>query len=319
MDGIRASVVICTYGRPDLLERTIERVTNQELGTGEYETIVVYTEGDSPTETLLGRLDPSGATLRTYAESKGSLSNARNVGLDRARGEYVLYLDDDAVPLPGWLARTCDTFDEVEPTPSCVGGRVDPVFETEAPWWLPDQPPGLPICDLGDEPRWVDFPQEFVVGANMAFPADQLAAAGGFPADLGRKEGNMLGGEDLAAQYGATNQRGVYYQPGSRVRHHIGSERLTARFFLRRFYAQGIIDCRLERFCEEGPATRRAAARRAVEEVVPIGYRTVQLLRRGDRRSVFDLFAETLTRIGYAAEQLGVALWGGSRGSEVPG
>lgn len=319
MGRIRASVVICTYDRPDLLEETVQRVACQELGTGEYEIIVVYTEGDSPTEVLLERLDPPGTTLRTYAEARGSLSNARNVGLDRARGEYVVYLDDDAVPLPGWLARTCDTFEEVEPTPSCVGGRVDPVFETEPPWWLPEQPPGLPICHLGDEPRWVDFPREFVVGANMAFPADQLADAGGFPTELGRKEGNMLGGEDLAAQYGATSRTGVYYQPGSRVRHHIGRERLTVRFFLRRFYAQGMINCRLERFREEGPATRRAAARRAIEEVVPIGYRTAQLLRRGDRRSVFTLFAETLTRIGYAVEQSGVALRGGTRGSEVPG
>jgi glycosyltransferase involved in cell wall biosynthesis len=307
---MRASVVICTYGRPAQLEETVERVATQELEAGEYEILIVYTEGDSATEAVVQGLDGAelGSPLRTYAEKEGSLSNARNVGLDRARGEYVLYLDDDAVPEPGWIARLCDTFDAVEPTPSCVGGRVDPVFETDTPKWLPERPPGLPICDLGDQAKWVDFPREFIIGANMAFVADQLSAAGGFADELGRKEGNLLGGEDLAAQHGAARRSGVYYQPAARVRHHIGSERLTLRFFLRRFYMQGIINSVLEQLRDEETATRWTAVRRATREVLPIGYRTFQLLSRLNHRARFTCLAETVTRVGYAVEQLRVAV-----------
>jgi len=166
------SVVICTYERAEYLKRTIQQVDGQDLISAEYEIIVVYTNGDSETVTVLRELQPDISRLRTVAETEGSLSNARNIGLQTARGDVIIYLDDDTLPDGDWLTELWRTFEEVEPTSVCVGGQVDPLFEGDKPSWLPEFAPGIPTCDLGPDPRWLDFPSEFIIGANMAFRSD---------------------------------------------------------------------------------------------------------------------------------------------------
>lgn len=44
-------------------------------------------------------------------------------GLAAATGDLVAFVDDDAVPNPGWLAAITGPFDD--PSVACVGGRVD--------------------------------------------------------------------------------------------------------------------------------------------------------------------------------------------------
>ena len=50
------------------------------------------------------------------------LSNARNLGLEAATGEFVAYLDDDAYPDPHWLTYLAATFRTTDHV--AVGGSI---------------------------------------------------------------------------------------------------------------------------------------------------------------------------------------------------
>ena len=100
------SVVIPTWNRADLVLEAIESVLSQ---TGvPFEDIVV---DDVSTNDTVAQLRALGdARLRVFAlEEKRERSGARNYGLARARGELVLFLDDDDRLLPGALATWSST------------------------------------------------------------------------------------------------------------------------------------------------------------------------------------------------------------------
>lgn len=247
---MKLSVVICTYDRPDHLRRTIEALTEQTVFSEDFEIIVVYNEEVGATMETLERLSSSITNLRTLTETKqedGGLAHARNVGYHAAESDIVYYLDDDVVPHPRLLETMWETFETVEPQPVCVGGKVCPDLEKEPPFWLPSNLPGLPVCNLGDEARFIDFPEEYVIGANVAFDRTFLESENGFPEHLGRKQGGFLSNEETHVLHAADDQTGIYYQPAASLDHFIGADRLTARYALRRFYWQGISDWRADR------------------------------------------------------------------------
>ena len=95
------SVVIATRNRRHLLAETIATVQEQTLG--DWELIVVDDASTDDTILHLEGLDDHRLTLLRQ-EVHGERSAARNVGLAAARGEFVMFLDDDDLLRPSALA-----------------------------------------------------------------------------------------------------------------------------------------------------------------------------------------------------------------------
>ena len=94
------SVVIATRNRRQLLSETIATVTEQTLG--DWELIVVDDASTDDTIPHLETIDDRRIfTLRQ--EVHGERSAARNAGLAAARGEFVMFLDDDDLLRPAAL------------------------------------------------------------------------------------------------------------------------------------------------------------------------------------------------------------------------
>jgi glycosyltransferase involved in cell wall biosynthesis len=94
------SVVIATRNRRQLLSESIATVREQTLG--DWELIVVDDASTDDTIRHLGTIDdPRIVTLRQAVH--GERSAARNAGLAVARGEFVMFLDDDDLLRPGAL------------------------------------------------------------------------------------------------------------------------------------------------------------------------------------------------------------------------
>ena len=100
----RFSLIIPTYNRAALLERTLQSVFAQTFE--DFETIVVDDGSADETHALLERCGDRVTALRQTNRGPGS---ARNLGLKHARGEYVVFLDSDDLLLPWSLA----VYDEV--------------------------------------------------------------------------------------------------------------------------------------------------------------------------------------------------------------
>ena len=119
--ALKVSVVVTSYRRTDSLERCLEGIRTQVPLPDE--VVVVYRGDDAATRELLARwvaLDPDRHRM-TEAERPGIIY-ALVAGTEAARADVVAFLDDDAVPRPGWLAELRHGF--ADPTVGGVGGPI---------------------------------------------------------------------------------------------------------------------------------------------------------------------------------------------------
>jgi len=103
--SVRASIVVPTYRRADLLDRCLAAVTAQDLDPADYEVHVADDAADEATrrqvEAWAARSRPAVRYL-PVVRAHGPAA-ARNVGWRNARGAVIAFTDDDCVPDPGWL------------------------------------------------------------------------------------------------------------------------------------------------------------------------------------------------------------------------
>jgi len=87
----RVSVVIPTYNRPHLLRRAIESVLNQTFD--DFEVLIIDGARSKETKDIV---ESYGDGRLRYIPQRGKgIANARNLGVKRARGEFIAFLDDD--------------------------------------------------------------------------------------------------------------------------------------------------------------------------------------------------------------------------------
>lgn len=236
------SIIICTYGRAALLERTLLSLARVS-GIGQAEVLVVDNGSPDDTASVAKRCAEALAgqvPIRCIHEPRQGLSIARNTGIAHARAPILAFLDDDAVPVSGWLSALRQSV-RAHPRAGAFGGPVQPEFETERPEWLVGRLE-LPytIVDLGDHER--RYPRNlYPFGANMAVRREALGDGLRFPESLGRKGAALYSGEE-GWLFSRLRKNGwpLMYVPGMRVSHFIPAERLTPEWIRKRYYYQGV-------------------------------------------------------------------------------
>jgi glycosyltransferase involved in cell wall biosynthesis len=83
------SVIITTYNRSFLISRAIDSVLNQSLPP--YEIIVVNDGSSDDTKRVLDQY----RDIKVINKKNGGISSARNIGITKASGDYIAFLDDD--------------------------------------------------------------------------------------------------------------------------------------------------------------------------------------------------------------------------------
>lgn len=103
--NISISLVVATLGRSSELERLFQSLNNQERS--DFEVIVVDQNADNRLEGLNQREWPFEVNWIRRPDIRG-LSRARNIGWKAARGELVIFPDDDCWYPPWLLSRGVD-------------------------------------------------------------------------------------------------------------------------------------------------------------------------------------------------------------------
>jgi glucosyl-dolichyl phosphate glucuronosyltransferase len=235
----RVTVAICTWNRCTLLEQTLEEMTRLVVPAGvEWELVVVNNNCTDATDAVLARF-ASRLPLRRVFQPIPGLSNARNSAVGAAKGEYIIWTDDDVLVASDWLTEYCRAF-ERWPEAAHYGGLIEPWFPQPPPAWLlavwKKVAHAYAAVDLGPEPRRFAPPREVPFGANMAARTDVLRR---FPydPDLGVRPDSRMGGEEtrVIRQMTEAGETG-WWVPTARVRHFVPVERQTEDY-LRRYYA----------------------------------------------------------------------------------
>jgi GT2 family glycosyltransferase len=242
---MRITVAICTWRRYDMLGEAIGSAAAQSLPADRYEIVVVDNSPDEAVSRTEAARYATVPNLRWVHEKVAGLSNARNRATALADAPLIVFLDDDARAVPGWLESLCAAFDEMGEAVQVVGGRIRPRFGAPRPAWLTDRLLGpLTVVDHGDARRLVGK-GEWVAGANIAFRTRAIREQGGFAVSLGRVGSGaaLLSNEetDLTDRIKAAGGL-VAYDPKAEVEHWVDPSRLTQAWFRRRMAWQAVSD-----------------------------------------------------------------------------
>ncbi|NES02578.1 MAG: glycosyltransferase family 2 protein [Okeania sp. SIO2F4] len=234
------SVAVCTYNRADRLVSALDALITQSLPTEKFEIILVDNASTDNTKEVCAKYQEKLSNLHYIYESVQGLSRARNTAINNARGKYISYLDDDAIPCEIWLAEILQTFEIVTPMPIGIGGPIYPLWEMGEPEWMQSEMDFLfSIIDYGKESHWLKFPK-FPFGANMSYQREAILKVGGFDESLGRKGGSLLSCEEYLLNKTLTKQGGkFYYNSQASVQHWISKQRTDSNWLIRRSYWQG--------------------------------------------------------------------------------
>jgi glycosyltransferase involved in cell wall biosynthesis len=244
------SVVIATYNRRTLLERTLRALEEQSLSPGSFEVVVADNGSTDGTGELLESLRAEGRLeIHTIRVTEPGKSFALNVAVTRARGEVLALTDDDVIPERGWLEALAALFERTDV--DFAAGRILPLWEKEPPAWLSPALYGvLAVADGGESPLRLTGPGDPVmpIGANMAVRRQVVQRLGGWRTDLGKLRGTLRTGEDHEFYLRMLRAGCVgAYEPAARVRHLVPAERLQRSYFRRWFRDNGRIVALLER------------------------------------------------------------------------
>ncbi len=130
------SVCVCTYKRPKLLAKLLDEIQNQKtLDLFTYSVVVVDNDKQQTVKNIVESIQKnSNIEIAYYVETRRGISHARNKTIEKAKGNFIAFIDDDEFPEEDWLLNlfnTCIEFDA-----DGVIGNVLPYFEESPPDWL---------------------------------------------------------------------------------------------------------------------------------------------------------------------------------------
>jgi peptidoglycan/xylan/chitin deacetylase (PgdA/CDA1 family)/GT2 family glycosyltransferase len=172
------TVVVPTYNRRAALGRTLATLFSQRFAPEHFEVVVVVDGSTDGTADFVRGLD-SPCALRLVEQSNRGLPAARNAGVNAARGDLVIFIDDDILCGPTLVAehvaghQGSDACVVLGPTLVADDSPASLVNDLEGPWrqeW---------VEELGDgsRPRW---PEDFWLGHNTSVARSLFLAAGGY-------------------------------------------------------------------------------------------------------------------------------------------
>ncbi|MGA2030234.1 MAG: glycosyltransferase [Verrucomicrobiota bacterium] len=229
------TVAICTRNRAPLLEKAVSSVLSQI--TDDEELLIVDNGSNDNTPILAALFTGADSRVKVIQELQAGLSMARNLALQQAQGEWVIFLDDDAIAESGWLAAYKDFFLHLPSARvACTGGPVTPFHDGQSPAWL-----GTNAYRLAGVNECRPFPPKgSPMGCNYAVRREAALAAGAFNTSLGRS-GKFLGAHEEIELTERFRRAGyeVWWVPRAGIRHLVTLRQLRLRSQLHYAFGDG--------------------------------------------------------------------------------
>jgi len=192
-DKIIFSIIIPTYNRQTSLKKCLEALSIQLKGNKEYEVIVVDDTGAE-----LPQTGDNSLNIRYLNANHRGPAAARNLGISSSKGDIILFLDDDSLPLPGWFAATGKAW-QAWPDSDGIGGYI-----------ASDEKDNIYSKVNADLFNWVSWESMhggrciFICTCNAGYKKTSLEMVGGFDASF-----KNASGEDRDINIRLFNKNGI--------------------------------------------------------------------------------------------------------------
>ena len=133
------SVCIATYKRMLLLEKLLNSLKNQVLPDGVNLEIVVVDNDFLHSAEAIVRKFKNTTRIRFYYfnQPEKNISLTRNMAIEKASGDYILFIDDDEYASSEWVSNLLTTIKKFNA--DGVFGYLQPQFKDETPSWLTER------------------------------------------------------------------------------------------------------------------------------------------------------------------------------------
>lgn len=121
----RATIQICTYNRAQLLGRVLDACFTQTAPSRAFEIVLVNDGSRDETPQVIEAARARATCAFTVVDqANAGLAKARNAGIARARGERLIFIDDDVLPTPPFVAEHLRSHDRA-PDAIVRGGVIN--------------------------------------------------------------------------------------------------------------------------------------------------------------------------------------------------
>ncbi len=234
------SVVLATYNRAASLSTTLNSLSSvHQSPSFTWELLVIDNNSTDSTRNVIEKFAISAKfSVRYVFEKRQGRSAALNAGIAQAKGDIVVFTDDDVLFDPDWIVNLKQCFDKFNC--AAVAGSVVALWTHSKPEWLEMEGQFAVVhFVLGDEPKEIHEPP---LGANSAFRKEVFERHGLFRLDLGvRGSEHTITCDDT--EFGGRLIRAgekIMYCPTAIVYHPVDPNRTTKKYFLSWYYYNGV-------------------------------------------------------------------------------
>lgn len=293
LDDYSFSVVICTYSfdRLDDLDNAIQSIQIQSPPPKE---IIVVVDHNDDLLHHLGETYPK-LVVTANQNSKG-LSGGRNTGVSVAKGDMIIFLDDDAIAAPNWIEKHLSRYGDENVV--AVGSKIEPLWQQGRPNWFPEEFDWVVGGSYRGLPETIQSVNK-VMGCTSV-RKEVFEEIGGFSSNLGRIGDVLLSGEESEFWFRIKTQwekAVILYDPEARVQHQVPPARAKWSYFRRRCFFGGVSNFVLVRMV--GAKIGLEAERQFVLKTLTLG--ALRYLGEGlGRKGTYGIQKALVLVIGFA-------------------
>lgn len=177
------SVIIPTYNGCEMLRKSLPTWFNQTLPQEEYEVLVVDNRSTDETRTMVELLIADKPNFHYLYEPTPGATNARHAGAHKAKGEYLVFADNDGLFNTECLASIIEVYKQ-NPECAAVACKIDIVWDGVEPDWIAPYKKQLGQLNYGNEIRYDNQNRFYLNGGLMSVRKDVFERLGGFNPDL---------------------------------------------------------------------------------------------------------------------------------------
>jgi len=174
---MRVTIVIATHNRRDILERSLECLFRQDYPKDQYEIIVVDDGSSDGTQKMIEEKSPSCGLKYLKHKKRRGQSKAKNLGINHAQGEVIIFIDDDVFCPPQFIKEHMKYHKKYDNVivdgPAINTDRTDNLFDDKKKRFL----------------AFLDFFGASFITSNTSCKKDSLIKAGGFDEEFGKRFG----------------------------------------------------------------------------------------------------------------------------------
>ncbi|MBK7524945.1 MAG: glycosyltransferase [Saprospiraceae bacterium] len=223
------STVICTHNRSNILKICLEHVQKQDLPKNDFEIIIINNNSTDTTEDVAQDFiikNEHSLNIRYYFEGKPGLSAARNRGIIESKGDFINFIDDDALLPKEYLSNLKKNIVQLDNALFAgIGGKIIPRYFGHEPEWMSYFTWGLVSKhDLGEKQMKYEKIGLYPTGCNMTYKKTILQKVGLFDEALLRRCDDKYIAYEIK-KYGGE----IWYCPDVALEHFIDEDRINNR------------------------------------------------------------------------------------------